>query len=358
MEIALIGLPQSGKTTIFKALAGDSNTVPTQKSGSVFEPATQMVQVPDPRVDRLSQMYSPQKTIHTTIKITDIPGFQKKDLKSEKIVSAIEHYIGTVDALVNVVNMFDNPDQAVQAVTDIEFDCIMRDMAKVEARLERIEHSHKKVTGKQREYLEEEQAVLKECLDILNREHPLRVHSFSSEQMKILSGFQFWSLKPMLILFNCCEETFKQPLPLKELESILSFPDTVYMKLIGQLEMEISELSPDEKQDFLAAYGLEEPGREKVIQKLYDLLALNSFFTVKKDEVRAWTIARGTKAKEAAGKIHSDMEEGFIRAEVISYEDLIHYGSEHEVKKNGKCRFEGKEYVVRDGDIISFLFNR
>ncbi len=357
MEIALVGFPQSGKTTIFQALCGKNLPSPAKGRGR-FEPGTQIVPVPDKRIDCLSQIYLPQKTIYATVQITDLPGFEKKDLQNDKLVAEVESYIGKVDALVHVVQMYDGQNKAFDAVTEMEVDCIMRDQMKVETRLERIEHSWKKVTGNARKQLEEEKSLLENCLELLNKEKPLRAHDFTPDQEKILNSFQFWSLKPLLILFNCDEEQYAAPLPLKDLDNIISLPNTRYMKLLGLVEKEINELSSEEKTQFLEAYQLDEPGREKVLRTLYELLDLTSFFTVGSDEVRAWTIARDTRAREAAGKIHSDMEKGFIRAEVISYDDLIEYGNEQEVKKNGKCRFEGKEYPVKDGDIISFLFNK
>ncbi len=358
MEVALIGFPQSGKSTVFQALAGKADPSALFKSKGKFTPHTQIVKVPDKRLEHLAKLYKPEKVIPATVTLTDIPGFQKKDLKNEKIVSEIENYIGTVDALIHVVKRFRGEDLSETAVREMELDLIMRDFIKVENRLKRIAETWNKISGEKRRQIELEKSLLEKCLEILNKEQPLRAHSFSREENKMLSGFQFWSLKPMLILFNCDEGHYNKPVENDFLRHLNSLPRTRCMHLAGQLEMELNELPREEKEEFLTAYNLKEPGRRKVLRNIYDLLELCSFFTTREQEVRAWPIPKSTPAREAAGKIHSDMEEGFIRAEVFPYHDLIKYGNEQEIKKQGKSRTEGKEYLVQDGDIISFLFHK
>ncbi len=357
MEIALIGLPNSGKTTVFNAITG-ANVEVTPFSGGKFEPHTQIIKVPDERIDNLSKLYNPRRTIYATVKITDIPGIKKGDMQNEKIATEINAYVGKVDALVNVVKAFGDDINIENSILEIEYEFITQDLIKVENRLERINKTINKVTGNEKKKLEFEKNIMEKCKETLDKEFPLRILDFKEEEIKILKSFQFLSLKPLMVLLNCDETTIEKEFDFGKGEKYLKLKNTILTRICGQLEMEISQMDPDEAKEFMNMYGLTEPAKDKVIRELYRLLKLISFFTVGEDEVKAWPILKGTTAHLAAGEIHSDIQKGFIRAEVIKYEDLMKYKDESLVKKEGKCYMQGKDYIVEDGDIIHFLFNK
>lgn len=356
MEIALIGLPNSGKTTVYNVLTG-ANEEPTAFSGGKFEPHCHILKVPDSRIDALTEMYDPKKTIYATIQVTDIPGIKRGDMKNEKFATQVGAYVGQVDSLVHVVQAFGEYDVET-AVTELEFEFIMQDLERVENRLEKLEKQIKRIAGNERKKLEIEKNALLRAQETLQNEMPLRTITFTEDEMKPLKSFQFLSLKPLMILLNCDEESIHADFDFGEGEKYISLPNTKVARLCGQLEMEISQMDAQEAAEFMEMYQLKEPAKNSLIRELYNLLNQIAFFTVGPDEVRAWPILDGMNAQLAAGAIHSDIQQGFIRAEVMKYSVLLELGSEAAVKKDGQYRAEGKEYIVEDGDIIQFLHNK
>lgn len=358
MKIALIGLSNSGKTTIFNALTGLDNetTIYPTISG---EPNLGVVKVPDPEIDRLSEIYMPKKTTYATIEYIDYIGLTKGDLKQNRKVFDL---IKDVDAIVQVLRAFYdesvvNPLEGINPVRDIEtveLELILGDLELVEKRLERMEEG--KNRGKKPD--ETEKKLLLKCRDFLMKETALRNVEFTKEEIKTMRNLQFLSTIPKVIVLNTGERDGDTEYA-KTLESSLldRYPTANVLKLCGKIEMDISQFPEDEKELFLNELGIAEPASNRLIQTCYRVLGLVSFITVGEDEVRAWTVRSNTNALNAAGKIHSDIVRGFIRAEVISYKDFISSGSMHKARENGLLRLEGKTYEVKDGDIINFRFN-
>ncbi len=353
MKLGIIGLPQSGKTTLFNALTGGDT--PTTASAGRVEVHTAVVDVPDPRVDALSQMFNPRKTIYAKVTYADIAGLDGSSGGS--ISGVLLNQLSQMDGFLHVVRCFENDNVghiagSVDPLRDIramESEFILNDLIAVERKLERLQEERRK--GGTDKALNARQIALFERLHAhLAEEKPLRGLQFSAEEERFLSGFGLLSRKPVLLLLNLHEG--QQPPDLGELGQ--TFP---WVALQGQLEMEIAQLPPEDAAIFMEEYGIDEPGLNKMIRLSYDLLNLQSFFTVGEDEVRAWTIRRGMTAQEAAGVIHTDLQKGFIRAEVVAYEDLIALGSMAEARAKGKLRLEGKEYIVQDGDIMHIRFN-
>lgn len=352
MKLGIIGLPQTGKTTIFNALTGHDQ--PTTASAGRMEVHTAVVDVPDPRIDTLSAMYNPKKTIYAKVTYADIAGLEGSG--QGNISGQLLNQIAQMDGLIHVVRCFEDesvphasgsvdPSRDIAAMNS---ELLLNDLIAVERKLERLAEERqrggtdKKINARQTELFER-------LLAILSEDKPLRDEEFSELDEKDLSGFGLLTRKPMLILLNLGENQAK---PTVETEHSLPIVD-----LMGKIEMEISQLSSEDAELFMGEYGIEEPGLNKMIRLSYDLLALQSFFTVGEDEVRAWTIKRGANAQEAAGTIHSDLEKGFIRAEVVSYEDLTRLGGMTEARSQGKLRLEGKQYIVQDGEIVHIRFN-
>jgi len=358
MKIALIGLSNSGKTTIFNALTGldtETTSYPTISG----EPNLGVVKVPDPEIDHLSEIYRPRKTTYAKIEYIDYIGLTKGDLKQNRKVFDL---IKDVDALVHVVRAFydesvTNPMEGINPVRDIatvDLELIFGDLELVEKRLERMEEAKKR--GKKAD--ETGKRLLLKCRDFLMKETALRNVEFTKEEMKAMRQLQFLSTIPKVIVLNAGEKEGDTEYA-KTLESSLldRYPKANVLRLCGKIEMDISQFPEDEKEPFLNELGIEEPASNRLIQTCYQILGLVSFITVGEDEVRAWTIRNNTNALAAAGKVHSDIERGFIRAEVISYEDFISSGSMHKAREKGLLRLEGKTYEVQDGDIINFRFN-
>jgi GTP-binding protein YchF len=358
MKIAIIGLSNSGKTTVFNALSG-LNIETTIYPTILGEPNIGVVKVPDPEVDRLSDIYRPKKTTYAAIEYIDYIGLTKGDLKQNRKVFDL---IKDVDAIVHVVRAFYdesvvNPMASINPVRDIEtveLELVFGDLELVEKRLERMEEGKKR--GKRPD--ETEQKLLQKCRDFLMMETALRNVEFTKEEMKAMRPLQFLSTIPKVIVLNTGERDGDTEYA-KTLESSLlnRYPSANVLTLCGKIEMEISQLPEDEKESFFSELGIEDPVSNRLIRTCYQILGLVSFLTVGEDEVRAWTVRSNTNALTAAGKIHSDIERGFIRAEVISYEDFISSGSMHTAREKGFLRLEGKTYEVQDGDIINFRFN-
>ncbi|HNT74537.1 MAG TPA: DUF933 domain-containing protein [Anaerolineae bacterium] len=359
MELGIIGLPTSGKTTVFNALTKADRPTTTASTGKL-ELFSMVVDVPDARVDILSEMYHPRKTIYAKVAYTDIAGLDQ-DLGKKGLSGELRNKIAPMDAFVHVVRAFDNPQAphllgSVNPQRDLDTldgEFILADMMTVENRLQRIaEGLHKGARGPERQALQDSQALFERLRDALNAGTPLRDLGLTLEEKIGLRGYSLLSLKPVLVLLNT-GETPLQP------EKVLSYAhaDSVVLALQGKLEMEISQLEPDEAQMFMEEFAIRELAASRVIQASYQLVNLQSFFTVGEDEVRAWNVPVGATALEAAAAIHSDLARGFIRAEVIAYHDLIEAGNMAAARKAGKLQLEGKEYIVKDGDIVHIRFS-
>jgi len=353
MRLGIIGLPQSGKTTVFNALTRGHQPLTT--SGGRFDVHTGVVDVPDGRVDRLSEMFKPKKTIYAKVTYADIAGLEGS---KSAISGQLLNLITQMDGLLHVVRCFEDinvahPTGSVNPLRDIatmDAELLINDMISVERKLERLADERKKGGGRERSVVEREIVLFERFKETLSREIPLREIDLTAEEEKTLAGFGFLTRKPLLVLLNLNEG---QEMPAVE------YPHTHsnLVALQGKLEMEIAQLPPEDVGLFMSEYGITELGLARVISLSYDLLGLISFFTVGADEVRAWTIHRGSTAFEAAGEIHSDLQKGFIRAEVIPYDELISLGGLNEAKAKGRLRLEGKEYVVHDGEIVHIRFN-
>ncbi len=349
MKVALIGLAQSGKSMVFKSLGG-------VHGGESFAYSTHVenVKVPDQRVERLVKICRPAKVVHADIDFVDIAGGAPEQ-KGAALSVQVMNDIRTVDALIIVVRAFENPAVvhplgAIDPLRDarnIETELTLNDLMQVEKRLQRMEKERSSPLEKE---------ALTHVKAHLDKELPLRLLETSPTEKTFMKGFNFLSMKPSLILLNTSEsEIGERPHP--EVEDFAAANGYSIMRYCAEIEAEISELEADEQSEFLTDLGLESSGRERFIREMYRMLNLISFFTVGEKEVHAWSIPVGTNALNAAGEIHSDIERGFIRAEVINYESFIELGSMHAAKEAGRLRLEGKEYVVADGDIITFRFH-
>ncbi|MDI6800891.1 MAG: redox-regulated ATPase YchF [Thermodesulfovibrionales bacterium] len=364
MKLAIIGLSNSGKTAVFNALTRQNleTTIYPTVSG---EPNFGVVKVPDHRIDRLAEIYKPKKVTYATVEYIDYIGLTKGDVAQNRKVFDL---IKDVDAIVHVVRAFENdsvshPMNEINPLKDIEtleLELIFGDIELIEKRLERMEEGAKK--GKKPN--EAEKKLLLKCKDALEKEIPLRNVSFDDEEQKAMKHLQFVSTKPEVVVLNIGEGDlnsdrmldFQQKAEKYFIDKDIS-ETTKVVTLCGKIEMEIAQLNTEEAKAFLDDLNIQEPALNKLIHVSYDLLGLISFLTVGEDEVRAWTITEGTNAQKAAGKIHSDIERGFIRAEVVGCEDFIACGNMAAARDKGLLRLEGKAYEVKDGDIINFRFN-
>jgi len=359
MRLGIIGLPNSGKTTIFNALTGSS--LPTEPfSSGQLEVHTAVVSVPDERVDYLSQIFRPKKKTYTTVTYTDIGGLDK-GIGEGGLSGPMRNELQQVDGFLHVVRAFEDPtvphpQDTVDPIRDlqtIDSEFLLLDLITVENRLARLEEERKKgkVENKQQNLTETE--LLQRLYAQLEADQPLRDVELTPEEHKMLRGYGLLTLKPVLVIFNVGEEGGD---PTAGLD--YDHKHTIVLTLRGRLEAEIAQLdNPDDVAMFLAEYNISEPSRERVIHLSYQLLDIPSFLTYGEDEVRGWSLRKGGTAVEAAGVIHTDLARGFIRAEVIGYPDFVSAGSIAEVKARGKMRLEGKDYVVQDGDMLVIRFN-
>ena len=356
MKIGLIGLGKSGKTTLFNLLTG-ANVATSRYDTGRAELHTGVARVPDPRVDRLSELFKPKKTTPATFEVVDLAGIAKGErsgLDTKEFRDA--------DALLHVVRAFADP--ALPApdprrdVEDLEVELILADLEVVERRLGRLEASIKK---RRTDVEVKEQEMLKRLKDELEAERALRVVEISADEAKVLRGFTFLSQKPILHCVNLDEKSVGDGERVVErfgLEAFAARPHTRVGWVSAVIEAEVAQLAGDEQAAFLADLGLPEPALRRLLQDCYALLGLVSFFTVGEDEVRAWPIVAGTRAQDAAGVVHSDIARGFIRAEVNTYDELLAVnGSFPDLRARGQLRLEGKDYLVRDGEICHFRFN-
>ncbi|HQL91053.1 MAG TPA: DUF933 domain-containing protein [Syntrophales bacterium] len=346
MHISIIGTPQSGKTTLFRALAGAN-----ANGGGNGHPSIR-IEVPDGRVDALARIFNPRKTTYSRLDVADTVAIREGELKNETLDTKSLQQIRQSDAVLAVLRHFDNG-HAADPVGDfgrIREEFILADMVQVEGRLERL---RKQNALKPQPALQQEQALLERCLAHLEAGSPLATLELSCEDDKKIRGFLFLSRKPMMIVVNCAEDR------IAEAESISSrlrerLPGHIpVVAACGQLEAELAAMAPGEQGAFMAGYGIAESLRGRIIRLAYDTLGLISFLTVGEDECRAWPIRRGMNAQEAAGTIHTDLARTFIRAETVSYEDFTRLGGFAGCKKAGVWRLEGKGYIVQDGDILS-----
>ncbi len=352
MKLGIIGLPQTGKTTIFNALTRQDQ--PTVMSGKI-EVHTAVVDVPDERVTRLVEIYHPKKITYAKVTYADIAGLEGRG--HGDISGQLRNELGNMDAFIHVVRCFEDsqiphPSGTVDPSRDIETmntELLLNDLITVERKLERLAEDRGK-GGRDKETIQREIEMFTRLQEYLTEGHPLRTLEMTSEEIKHLSGYQFLTRKPMLIVLNLGEG---QPEPDVTAEAG-ALP---VVGLQGKLEMELAQLPPDEAAEFLSEYGISEPGLNRMIRESYDLLGLQSFFTVGEDEVRSWPLQIGATAQQAAGVIHTDLARGFIRAEVARYEYLVESKSLAALREQGKLQVEGKQYIVRDGDIVHVRFN-
>lgn len=348
MKIGIVGISGSGKTTIFNALTGSVAEVSAYQKGKK-DPNMAVVRVPDSRLDRLSSMYNPQKTTYAQVQYVDIGGTVSAREGKESSMDELLKLLHPVDALVHVIRNFDRsgePPRPQEDLDTLESELILNDLIILEKKVDRLE---KEIT-KARKGNPGELELLKKAREIMERGEALRGYP-EIAQSPILRGYAFLSAKPCIVVLNTGDE-------IELVTTDLQIPNSVVLiELKGRLEMELAQLLPEDAELFRKDMGLEEPATFRLIKESYQLLGLISLFTVGKDEVRAWPIRQGIPAQQAAGAIHSDMEKGFIRAEVVSYDDLIACGNHSAAQKAGKVRLEGKNYLVQDGDIVDIRFN-
>jgi ribosome-binding ATPase len=352
MKSGIIGLPQVGKTSLFKILT----KAPVEAHGG-REAHIGMARVPDDRVDRLAALYNPRKTIHASVEYADLAAIGQQALKDTAYATALRN----VDALVHVLRAFQDPAvprmgdiDPVRDARDVEFDLMVNDLGQIEKRLERLVKDLKKTRSPE---LEQEHELLIKSKEQLERERPLRELELTPEDRKRLRGFMFLSQKPILYVLNVAESAdlgsgLEHAVEKYALKEVASRPNAGATAICGKVEAELAEMDDAEASEFLSSYNLRESGLVRLIRKSYELLGLISFFTVGEDECRAWTVSRGTRAVEAAGAIHSDLEKHFIRAEVIHWDALLEAGSEANARARGTLRLEGKDYLVKDGDVL------
>lgn len=346
MKLGIIGLPQSGKTTLFNALTR-SNT-PTTASAGRIEVRTGVVDVPDPRVDKLSAMFKPRKTIYAKVTYADIAGLEGASAKTG-ISGQLLNTLAQMDAFIHVVRCFESdvvphPAGSVNPARDLDAmlgELLLNDLIAVERKLERLTDERRK-GGTDKALNERQSALFTRLHEALSANKPLRFLEFNAEEQRELASYGLLTRKPILTVFNIGEGQSAPTLN----------TDHPTVALPARLEMELSQLPPDDAAMFMEEYGITELALNKMITLSYDLLAVQTFFTVGEDEVRAWTTHIGATAPEAAGEIHTDLQRGFVRAEVVAYADLVELGGMTEAKAKGKLRLEGKEYIVKDGDIV------
>ncbi len=363
MKLALIGLANAGKTTLFNALTGQKIDTPLYATTDA-EPHLGTVKVPDRRLDELTQIFKPRKTTHATVEYMDLLGLTKGDMEQNRKVFELAK---GADALVHVLRGFDDeavanplgdtdPPRDYAAVTAEQ---VFWDFELVDKRLARMEEQAKKGTKPD----EAERRVLLKCKEVLEGERPLRSARFEPEEEKALAHLQFVSILPEVVVVNAGEGDLRTSrtdgwvAALREQAAKHADCASGPVLLSARIESELNDLPPGEIGEFLRDLGVEEPAKDRLIHASYRLLGLISFLTTGPDEVRAWTIREGTPAQKAAGKVHSDIERGFIRAEVVHYDDFMAAGSHGAARSAGTLRLEGKTYAVRDGDIIEFRFN-
>lgn len=363
LTAGIVGLPNVGKSTLFNAIT-QAGAEAANYPFATIDPNVGVVEVPDARLDQLAKIYNPKKTIPTTFEFTDIAGIVKGASKGEGLGNKFLANIRQVDAICHVVRCFDDENithvsgrvDPLDDISTINLELILADLETVEKRIARVEKLAKQ---KNKEALAEYDVLVK-LKETFESELPARTLEFNEEQQKIVKGFQLLTMKPVLYVANIGEDDVANPYENNYVKLVQEFAKKDQAEVVvicAQIEEEISELDAEEKAAFFQELGIEESGLDQLIRKAYHLLGLATFFTAGVQEVRAWTFKKGMKAPQCAGIIHSDFERGFIRAETVSYEDLITHGSVNAAKEAGKVRLEGKDYVAQDGDVMHFRFN-
>jgi len=347
MKIGLVGFPGSGKTTVFNALTGlDADT----GYGSA-KPGTQnlgVVHVPDPRVDQLAKLYSPKKTTYAEITFCDIAG----GTGSRELDRSVLNSMREMDAICQVLCAFDSPTAAdpsdpLRELNDLQIETVLADLEIVERRADRLRRDRSDPPLLQ---------LLERILQHLENEQPVRSMGLEANELKLVSGYQFLSLKPLLLVLNVAEDAVTD-VPAAELRAAAEAVGSGLVPLSAQVEMDIAQMPEEDRAEFYDGMGLGEPAGHRFVRAAFELLRLVTMLTAGPDECRAWPVRAGSKAPEAAGKIHSDIERGFIRAEVTRWNDLVELGSEAKCREAAKLRVEGRDYVVQDGDVCHFRFN-
>lgn len=357
MQIGIVGLPKAGKTTVFNALTGQTRPT-TAYTATRLEVATATVDVPDERLDKLAALYRPRKVTYAQVTYADIGGLEK-GAGATGLSGPFRNQISTMDAFIHVVRAFDDPQLphpagSIDAARDLEtldVEFVLSDMIAIEKRLERLEDELKKGATKNKAQNLKEQALMNRLKAALEAGQRIRDVDLTHEEELITRPFGFLTQKPVLVLVNSNE-----PDQASAAQLVYPHRQSLTANMAAKLEMELAQLSPADAAEFAEAYGIIEPARQRIIRLSYDLLGLQSFFTVGEDECRAWAIRRGETALTAAGTIHSDMARGFIRAEVTAWNDLLACGSEAAARAQAKLHLEGKEYIVQDGDIVHIRF--
>ncbi|MCD6358388.1 MAG: redox-regulated ATPase YchF [Dehalococcoidia bacterium] len=365
MEIGIIGMPKSGKTTIFNALTkGKAETA--AYAPAALQPNIGIAKVEDQRIITLSDMYHPKKVTPAEVKYTDIAIAPADTTKEGSFSSQFLTYLSRINAIIHVVRAFEDEQiphikgsvNVARDIDSINTELAFSDLIIIERRLERIKNSLKSARQQERDLLNKEQTLLTKIQNALENDTPVRELQLSEEEHKIIRNYSFLTAKPLLILININEGQLSHVNSIEsDLSACCSGAHCLLTALCGKLEMELTQLSDEEAKEFRDGLGIKKSALNRVIELSYDLLGQMSFFTTGADEVKAWTITKGTSALNAAGKIHSDIERGFIRAEIVSYNDLVKCGTMAQARKQGLLRLEGKKYIVQDGDIINFLFN-
>lgn len=354
MQTEIIGLPLVGKTSLFRILTRarvEARSAPNQAHIGI-------ARVPDDRLGKLAEVFKPKKITYATIEYVDIGGLQKDREKNAASLVPLRE----ADALALVVRLFEDPAvpyegeklDAIRDIESVEIELMLNDLEQASKRIERVEKDLKKKKDPQ---LEAELSLLARCRQALESEHPLRELDFKPEERKMLHGFKFLSQKPMLYVLNLGDDEAAEAdraVEKHHLEKLAARPQTAIVPFCGKIEAELADLDDAEVAEMMSAYGLAESGRDRLIQATYRLLGLISFLTCGEPEVRAWTIRRGATAPEAAGAIHSDIEHGFIKAEVVNWKDLLEAGSFGAARERAQVRLEGKDYIVQEGDVILF----
>ncbi len=367
LSIGIVGLPNVGKSTLFNALLGAAQAAAANYPFCTIEPNVGVVPVPDPRLDRLSALFKPKKTTPTSLEFVDIAGLVAGASKGEGLGNQFLANIREVDAIAHVLRCFEDPDVVhVAGKVDprgdkdvVDTELMLKDLEQVERRRERTQKDAK-APGKPGEVAKQELAILDKVKAGLDSGVPVRAQRLEDEERVVVAGLFLLTAKPVLYIANVDESQLGKESTDPAILAVKAVADAEgapMVEISGKVESELGALAPAERKEYLDSLGLEEPGLDRLVHAGYRLLGLLTFFTVGEDECRAWTVRRGARAPQAAGVIHSDFEKGFIKAEVVRYEDLLALGSEAAARARGKLEIEGKEYVVRDGDVMHFRFN-
>ena len=363
LKCGIVGLPLSGKSTIFNVITRAGAEVKPYAGGKT-EPNRALVSVPDSRFDKLVEIFAPKSEKPADVEFVDLAGLSRDAGKGAGLGNSFLSFVAESEALLHVIRVFKNdsvphPENSINPLRDwqiVESELIYRDLGVISGRLSRLDEKKikKKITPSESSELD----LLKQLEDFLMNERPLREFNLTDEQKKSLSGFAFLTLKPELIVLNLDDSQTGQIPELESLNKLMQEKNLDSVKVYGSTEMELEQLDPEDRAEFMKDLAITEPGRDRLIHEAYKLLGLISFFTSGTDEVRAWTLKEGSNAVDAAGTIHSDLARGFIRAQVVAYDDFIaNNASIAQCREKGVLRLEGKDYIVKDGDMIEIRFN-